>query len=138
MDSRNYINSDHYVKLLREKTKRENKVAKMQNKILTEQQKQLQQKPLCPKKPKKLSEKWIKQQQQQQHLQPKSEMKNEMKNSQTKCILSQNSSDLLSEIDNSLQGYAKGFVYKEGKRISLEFSSLNSSIMCFPSINVVF
>jgi hypothetical protein len=111
MDSRNYVNSENYAKLLREKIKRETKVVRTQNKI---QQQQLQQKPLCPRKPKKLSEKWLKQHQQQQQQQLKPEVNNECRKIQTVNAPSISDNDLLSEIDDELQGSAKGFVFKKG------------------------
>lgn len=104
MDSRNYINSDSYAKLLREKVKRENKVTKTQNKLIAEQQQQKQLRPLCPKKPKKLSEKWLKPQESCQKL--------EQQNSST--IKNPRDNDLLREIDDSLGGRAKGFLLKKG------------------------
>lgn len=104
MDSRNYINPDYYVRMLREKAKRETKVTKMQNKILGEQQKQ-QLKPLCPKKPKKLSDKWLRQNEKKP---------NENKGRAERKFHSNSENDLLNEIDNSLKGEAKGFVFKMG------------------------
>lgn len=108
MDNRNYVNSDYYEKLLRDKIKRESKVAKMQNKILHEQQKQ-QQKAICPKKPKKLAaEKLFKHQTDEFNGLEKSHSSRSPKRFST-------DNDLLNEIDESLQGTsAKGFVYKKG------------------------
>lgn len=103
MDSKSYVNSDSYVKLLREKVKRENKVTKVQNKLIAEQQ-QKHLRPLCPKKPKKLSEKWLK----QENLQKPDE-----KNGLTIKNPPDNN-DLLQEIDDSLGGRAKGFLLKKG------------------------
>lgn len=103
MDSRNYVNSDYYAKLLRDKVKRENKVAKMQNKLVSEQQ-QKQSKPLCPKKPKKLSEKWLKEETYRKPAQEKN----------VSTIKAQADRDLLREIDDSLGGNAKGFLLKKG------------------------
>ena len=92
MEKRNlHANSDYNPKLLREKAKRETKIPKLQN-----EQQQLR--PLCPKKPKKLSEKWLKQD---------TAVNNEKSETARK-------SDLLSEIDNELNGDAKGFVYRKG------------------------
>lgn len=102
MENRNYINSDSYTKLLREKTKRETKIAKMQNKIVQ----QPPQKPLCPKKPKKLSEKWLKP--------PHSQKPEEKNESETMKNTSDSDNDLLNEINNSLRGDAQGFVLKTG------------------------
>lgn len=108
MENRNYVSSDYYEKLLRDKIKRESKVAKMQNKILQEQQKQ-QQKAICPKKPKKLApEKLFKQQTDECNGLEK------IHSSRTQKRFSSSDNDLLNEIDNSLQGTAKGFVYKKG------------------------
>lgn len=104
MDSRNYVNSDNYAKLLREKTKRESKIAKMQNKIVQ----QGPQKPLCPKKPKKLSEKWLKPPH-NENQKPEGINESEMLKN-----ISKSDNDLLSEINNSLKGEARGFVYKTG------------------------
>jgi predicted acetyltransferase len=103
MDGRNYVNCDSYVRLLREKVKRENKVTKMQNRFIAEQQQQQRQlRPLCPKKPKKLSEKWLKQDCQQ----PEAKSGPAIKSAADK--------DLLREIDDSLDGRAKGFLLKQG------------------------
>lgn len=109
MDNRNYVNSDYYAKLLREKIKRDSKVAKMQSKILHEQQKQQQPKSLCPKKPKKLtSEKLLK-----QPTEESSESeKRRSSRMEKRCASSDN--DLLNEIDQSLDGMAKGFIKREG------------------------
>ncbi|KAG5678402.1 hypothetical protein PVAND_008077 [Polypedilum vanderplanki] len=63
----------------------------MQNKFIAEQQQLKQMKPLCPKKPKKLSEKWLKQE----------------------TFQNKNDTDLLREIDDSLDGNAKGFLLKK-------------------------
>lgn len=104
MDSRNYVNSDNYAKLLREKTKRDSKIAKLQNKIVQ----QGPQKPLCPKKPKKLSEKWLKPPHNENQ---KLEGINE---SEILRNISKSDNDLLSEINNSLKGEARGFVFKTG------------------------
>lgn len=105
MDNRNYVNSDYYEKLMRDKIKRESKVAKMQNKILHEQQKQM----MCPKKPKKLTqEKLFKHQTDECNGLEKSH------SSRTQKRFSSSDNDLLNEIDKSLQGTARGFVYKKG------------------------
>jgi hypothetical protein len=104
MDNRNYVNSDYYAKLLRDKVKRDSKVAKMQNKLVSEQQ-QKQLKPLCPKKPKKLSEKWLKQ---ETYEKPPAQDKNVPTNK------AHSGRDLLGEIDDSLGGSAKGFLLKKG------------------------
>lgn len=110
MDNRNYVNSDYYAKLLREKIKRESKVAKMQNKILHEQEKHQQQKSLCPKKPKKLvSEKWFK-----QPAEENNELEKCRSSNRTHKRLPSSDNDLLKEIDKSLDGDAKGFVFKRG------------------------
>lgn len=102
MENRNYVNSENYAKLLlREKAKRESKVTKTQ-KSLQDQQKQQHLKPMCPKKPKKLPEKWLKQETYQKPEKTNGTMKNPSDN------------DLLSEIDNSLPGESRGFVYKRG------------------------
>lgn len=120
MDSRNFVNSEHYAKLLREKSKRETKIAKMQTKLYQEQQKLQHLKPLCPKMPKKLDEKWL------QEPQQKPEQTNvirkrppispvvERKKLSSRSVAKDNDNDLLSEIDNSLSGNTKGFVYKKG------------------------
>jgi hypothetical protein len=121
MENRNYVNSEYYAKLLREKMKRDNKVAKMQNRILHDKtaaststslqssQNNVQQKSsLIPKKVKKLStpEKLPK------HAARKSECHNS--NLVKQKQLSSSDNDLLSEIDKSLSGIAQGFVYKKG------------------------
>lgn len=113
MESKNYVNSDYYAKLLREKIKRENKVAKIQNKILHEEQKQqtLQLKAMLPKKPKKLStEKLFRQQTDENNELEK--CRNSSGRMQKRFSSSDN--DLLNEIDKSLRGEAKGFVFKKG------------------------
>lgn len=110
MENRNYVNSDYYAKLLREKIKRDSKVAKMQNKILHEQQKQQQQRAQFPKKTKKLTpEKLVK-------LQPEENNEPEKCRSspQMQKRFSNSDNGLLNEIDNSLNGMAKGFVFKKG------------------------
>lgn len=123
MDSRNFVNSEHYAKLLREKSKRETKIAKMQTKIVQEQQKLQQLKPLCHKTPKKLDEKWIKEHHQKPEennnvvrkrppISPVVEKK-KLSSGVTK-LARDNDNDLLSEIDNSLPGNSRGFVYKKG------------------------
>lgn len=91
MENRNYVNSDYYEKLVREKIRRDSKVAKMQNKILSEQHQQ--QRSMCPKKPKKLA--------------PEKLFKDERR-------FSNSDNDLLKEIDKSLNGAAKGFVFQKG------------------------
>ena len=112
MDNRNYVNSDYYEKLLRDKIKRETKVAKMQKKILSEQQKCQQPRPSFPKKPKKLTpEKWLKQQTEENNELEK--CRSSSHRTHTKRF-SSSDKDLLSEIDKSLDGMAKGFVYKKG------------------------
>lgn len=98
MDTRSYVNSESHAKLLREKTKRETKVAKVQSKILQQSSTKL---PVSQKKPKKLSEKWLKP--------PHSPRPDE--NSK---VVSDSENDLLSEINSSLKGDAKGFVLKTG------------------------
>lgn len=120
MDSRNFVNSEHYAKLLREKSKRETKIAKMQNKICQEQQKLQQLKPLCHKTPKKLDEKWIK----ENHPKPEEIIRKrppispvvEKKKLSSSCSVTKlvKDNDLLSEIDNSLPANSRGFVYKKG------------------------
>lgn len=114
MDNRNYVNSDYYAKLLREKIKRENKVAKMQNKILhgeQKQQSQQQQKLMLPKKPKKLATEKL--------FRLQAEGNNELekcRNSSGRMHkrFSSSDNDLLNEIDKSLDGEARGFVFKKG------------------------
>lgn len=111
MDNRNYVTSDYYEKLLRDKIKRESKVAKMQNKILSDQQKQQQSRPSYPKKPKKLApEKWLKHQTEENNelVKCRSSFRTHTKR------FSSSNNDLLSEIDKSLDGMAKGFVFKKG------------------------
>lgn len=109
MDNRNYVNSDYYAKLLREKIKRDSKVAKMQNKILNEQQKQ-QQKAICPKKPKKLApEKLYKHQTEENNEAEKCRSSGRIQKR-----FSNSENDLLKEIDRSLYGPARGFVFKQG------------------------
>lgn len=114
MDNRNYVNSCYYEKLLREKIKRDSKVAKMQNKILHEEQKQQtqqQQKALLPKKPKKLTaEKLLRHQAEGNNESEK--CRNSSGRMQRRFSSSDN--DLLNEIDKSLNGEARGFVYKKG------------------------
>lgn len=109
MDNRNYVNSDYYAKLLREKIKRDSKVAKMQSKILSEQQKQQQQRAQFPKKPKKLAPEKLFQQQPEESNEPE-------KCRRSPRMQKRNPSDkgLLTEIDDSLNGMAKGFVFKKG------------------------
>lgn len=111
MDNRNYVNSDYYEKLLRDKIKRETKVAKMQNKILSESQKHQQTRPSFPKKPKKLAEKWLKHQLEESYESEK--CRSSSHRTHTKRF-SSSDNDLLSEIDKSLDGMSKGFVYKKG------------------------
>jgi hypothetical protein len=114
MDNRNYVNSEYYAKLLREKIKRDSKVAKMQSKILHDQQKQQQQPPhKCPKKPKKLAiEKLFKQ---QTDANNESEKRRHSSNSvRSEKRFSSSDNELLNEIDKSLNGDAKGFVFKKG------------------------
>lgn len=113
MDNRNYVNSDYYAKLLREKIKRENKVAKVQNRILHEEQRQQtqQQKAMLPKKPKKLAaEKLFRHQAEGNNESEK--FRNSSGRMQKRFSSSDN--DLLNEIDKSLRGEAKGFVFKKG------------------------
>lgn len=111
MENRNYVNSDYYEKLLRDKIKRESKVAKMQNKILSEHQKQQQPRPSYPKRPKKLApEKWLKHQTEENNDLEKCRSSHR---TNTKRF-SSSDNDLLNEIDKSLDGVAKGFVYKKG------------------------
>ena len=102
MDNRNYVNSDSHAKLLREKAKRETKIAKVQTKILQPPP----QKPLNPKKPKKLSEKWLKP--------PHAQKPDGPNKSELIKTVSDSDNDLLIEINNSLKGDAKGFVLKTG------------------------
>lgn len=102
MDNRNYVNSDYYAKLLREKIKRDSKVAKMQKKILDEQHKQ-QQKALLPKKPKKLTPDKL----------SKHEAVETAKPERSQQLHKRSEQDLLKEIDKSLN-FARGFVYKRG------------------------
>lgn len=121
MDNCNYVNSEYYAKLLREKVKRDNKVAKMQNRILHDKTQPspsspnfVQQKAsLIPKKVKKLStpEKLPK-----HAAGRKSECHNQNHNSNLvkQKQLSSSDNDLLSEIDKSLSGISQGFVYKKG------------------------
>lgn len=106
MENRNYVNSDYYAKLLREKIKRDSKVAKMQKQILHEQHKQQLNKAMCPKKPKKLSLK-----------QPADELSEVEKRRSVERLekrFSSSDNDLLHEIDKSLNGVAKGFIRREG------------------------
>lgn len=124
MDSRNFVNSERYAKLLREKSKRETKIAKMQTKIFQEEQKLQQLQPLCPKKPKKLDEKWIREHHQTAEesnvvrkrppISPVVERKKLSGKVLASSSTSDNDNDLLSEIDNSLPGDSRGFVYKKG------------------------
>lgn len=120
MDSRNFVNSECYAKLLREKSKRETtKVSKVQTRIYQEQQRMQHLRPLCPKKPKKLAEKWLK-----EHPQKPEETNGTRKRPPLSPVVEKkklsnmssknNDNDLLSEIDNSLPGSAKGFLHKKG------------------------
>lgn len=120
MDSRNFANPESYEKHLREKSKRETtKISKVQTKMYQEQLRMQQVRPLCPKKPKKLSEKWLKEYPQKPEetnstrkrppLSPVVEKK-KLSNASSKNY----NNDLLSEIDNSLQGSAKGFLHRKG------------------------
>jgi hypothetical protein len=110
MDNRNYINSDYYAKLLREKIKRENKVAKVQSKILHEEQRQ-QLKAMLPKKPKKLSADKL-----FRHPAEGNNESEKCRNSSGRMQkrFSSSDNDLLNEIDKSLRGEAQGFVFKQG------------------------
>lgn len=123
MDSRNFVNSEHYTRLLREKAKRETKIAKMQSKLQQEQQKLSQLRPLSEKKPKKLDERWLSECPQKpeetanvlRRRPPISPVVERKKLSTTTTnAKSNNDNDLLSEIDNSLSGGARGFIYKKG------------------------
>lgn len=118
MDNRNYVNSEYYAKLLREKIKRDNRVAKMQNRISNEK--------LSPSSPvsshRSLIPKKSKSRQTPDKL-PKSSSAGK-KSDLEKCHnssnlmrqkqLSSSDNDLLSQIDKSLSGIAQGFVYKKG------------------------
>ena len=115
MDNRNYVNSDYYAKLLREKIKRETKVAKMQSKILHEEQKQQtqqQQKVMLPKKPKKLAPEKLFRHQTTEGNNELEKCRSSSGRMQKRFPSSDN--DLLNEIDNSLKGEAQGFVFKKG------------------------
>jgi hypothetical protein len=124
MDSRNFVNSEHYTKLLREKAKRETKIAKMQSKLQQEQQKLSLLRPLSEKRPKKLDERWLNERPQKPEetnvlrrrppISPVAERKKLSSVAMTTNAKSNNDNDLLSEIDNSLSGGARGFVYKKG------------------------
>lgn len=121
MDSRNFVNSESYAKLLREKSKRETtKISRVQTKIYQEQQRAQQLRPLVAKKPKKLAEKWLSEVPQKPEessngtrkrppLSPVVDRK-KLSNASNK----NNANDLLSEIDNSLPGSAKGFLHRKG------------------------
>lgn len=110
MDNRNYVNSDYYAKLLREKIKRDSKVAKMQKQILHEQHKQQLNKAMCPKKPKKLaSEKSMK-----RSIEGLSEVEMRRSAERMEKRFTSSENDLLSDIDKSLNGAAKGFIRREG------------------------
>lgn len=111
MDNRNYVNSEYYAKLLREKLKRDNRVAKMQNRIATEKSSPTpQQRSLIPRKSSKsraTPEKLPK----SASAGKRSDMEQSLAR-QRQLSLSDN--DLLSQIDKSLSGIAQGFVYKKG------------------------
>lgn len=110
MENRNYVNSEYYAKLLREKIKRDSKVAKMQKHILHEQHKQQLNKAMCPKKPKKVvPEKLLK-----QPSDELSEVEKRRSAERTEKRFSLSDNDLLNEIDKSLNGHAKGFIKREG------------------------
>lgn len=110
MENRNYVNSDYYAKLLREKIKRDSKVAKMQSKILHEQQKLQQQRAQFPKKPKRLApEKLLKHQPEENN-----ELEKCRSSPRTEKRFPNSETGLLNEIDDSLNGMAKGFVFKKG------------------------
>lgn len=121
MDSRNFVNSESYAKLLREKSKRETtKISKVQTKIYQEQQRMQQLKPLCAKKPKKLAEKWLKEYPSKPEESPNGTRKRPPlspvveKKKLSNMSRKNNDNDLLSEIDNSLSDSAKGFLHKKG------------------------
>lgn len=102
MENRNYVNSEYYAKLLREKIKRDSKVAKMQ--------KQQQQKAMSPKKPKKLApEKLLR-----HHSEDSNVTEKRLSAIWKQKRFSSSDNDLLNEIDKSLNGTAKGFIKKEG------------------------
>lgn len=111
MENRNYVNSDYYAKLLREKIKRDSKVAKMQKQILHEQHKQQLNKAMCPKKPKKLSVEKLSLKQPTDEL---SEVEKRRSVERLEKRFSSSENDLLHEIDKSLSGVAKGFIRREG------------------------
>lgn len=111
MDNRNYVNSEYYAKLLREKIKRDNKVAKMQNRIASDKSPVAQQRSLIPRKSKSRST---------PDKLPKSASagkRSDMEKSHSlmrQKQLSLSDNDLLSEIDKSLSGIAQGFLNKQG------------------------
>lgn len=114
MDNRNYVNSEYYEKLLREKIKRESKVAKIQRKILSEQQKQQQPTPTFPKKPKKLAPEKLFLEQQTEEDNELEKCRPSSSRARSKREVWGSDNDLLSEIDKSFEGMAKGFVFKKG------------------------
>lgn len=119
MENRNYVNSDYYTKLLREKVKRDSKVAKLQNKILNEQHKQASHlKPMCLKKPKKLppAEKLFSNVPDERNVTDGKIKSTKEKLSTSSENSSQRSdNDLLTEIDKSIVGgMSRGFLFRKG------------------------
>jgi hypothetical protein len=104
MENRNYVNSDYYAKLVRDKVKRETKVARMQGKLGSEPSRQPRN--LCPKKPKKLTAEKL-------HVKFQAEGSSEPEKYRMRKNFSSSDNDLLYEIDDSLD-VAKGFVFKKG------------------------
>jgi hypothetical protein len=117
MDNRNYVNSEYYAKLLREKMKRDNKVAKMQNRILHDKTSMTCSSPPCAQQNKSLIPKKVKKLSTPEKL-PKHAAARKSECQYSNLVktkqLSSSDNDLLSEIDKSLSGIAKGFVYKNG------------------------
>ena len=109
----NYVSSDYYERLLREKVRRESKLTKKQNKILRPHENQLPRKAFSPnlsRKPPPM-EKSVK-------FQPKDKsLESSQKASNLQKRFSSSENDLLKEIDKSLSGTARGFVFRKGNLV---------------------